>query len=359
MRVLRSIFLFEKKHSWKADQVGVEPRIAAVAASGVLGLIGQVGGDPDRIFGVARVDMGDAANPAASLNLRRYCDLFEQAARLTGVENFGLRFGTGYRLEEMGALGALVLHSRTLGEALKNLCAYFPAVQEHSTLALRGDGELMALEYQIRDGRIARRRQDAELTIGILNGIFLRCLGANWSPEEVHFEHLRGADAAEIRGLLGAPVYFAAARNAILFRRAVLPARMPDAAPIRLPALHALLRRRAVEARPDDFIGQVVEQIRAGFGRGDAGITQVAARLGHSRAGLYRRLAAEGLDFSRLTQSVRRDLAVMYVAQPGVMFTDIALMLGYSELSAFSRAFTRWTGCSPACYRMERVLPCT
>ena len=186
--------------------MGIEPRVAAVAASGVLGVIGRYGGDSDRIFGAARVARDVVTDPAGQLDLRAYCEMFEQAARQTGVETFGLRFGAGYRIEEMGPMGALVLNSATLGAALKNLCDYFPAVQEHSTLALREAGGLVALTYEIRDGRIARRRQDAELSIGIFMSLVRRCLGAGWAPEEVQFEHLRGADAAEVRAVLGAPV---------------------------------------------------------------------------------------------------------------------------------------------------------
>jgi AraC-like DNA-binding protein len=337
--------------------MGFEPRVATVAAAGVLGVISQFGGDAGRIFGAARLELDQVMNVASTLDLRRYCDLFEQAALQTGVSSFGLRFGARYRLEDMGMMGALVLNSATLGEALRHLCAYFPAMQEHSSLSLREEGELVALCYQITDGRIAQRRQDAELSIGIFNNIFLRCLGPGWAPEEVHFEHLRGGDASEIAGLLGAPVYFAAPKNAILFRREVLARRMPGAAPERVPALRAALRRRLEVARPDDFIGQVMAEIRRGFAEGNANIDRVAARLGLSEAGLYRRLAERNENFSALTQVIRRELAVMYVAQPGIAFTELAPLLGYSELSAFSRAFTRWTGVSPARYRMERV-PC-
>ena len=338
--------------------MGVDPRVASTAASGVMNLIGRYGGDPDRIFGAAGLELQQISNPAGLLDLRRYCALFEQAARQTGIGSFGLRFGTQYRLEEMGKLGDLVLNSPTLGEALRNLCQFFPAMQEHSTLTLREDGPLMALEYQIRDGRIAQRRQDAELSIGIFNNVFLRCFGPSWAPEEVHFEHLRGTDAAEIRALLGAPVYFASPSNAIYFKRTALSARMPNADPSLIPALRAQLGRRAAAARPDDLVGQVLAQIRAGFVEGDASIEQVAANLGLSRAGLYRRLAGEGVDFSALTQRVRRELAEIYVAQPGIAFTELAPVLGYSELSAFSRAFTRWTGRSPARYRLESRFPC-
>jgi AraC-like DNA-binding protein len=277
--------------------------------------------------------------------------LFELAARQTGADDFGLRFGLQYRAEQMGPLGALVLASPTLGAALHNLCVYFPAMQDHSALRLRGQGSLMALEYQIKDGRIAQRRQDAELSIAIFTGIFRRCLGKAWAPTEVQFEHLRAADAGAVEAAFNAPVYYAAPRNALLFPRPILATPMPGANPTLLPGLEGALRQQTVTAMPEDFLGQVLNLIRAGFANGEANIDHVAARLGLSRAGLYRRLALEGADFSELTQRIRRELAESYAAQPGIAFTDLALLLGYSELSAFSRAFTRWTGLSPARYR--------
>jgi AraC-like DNA-binding protein len=332
-----------------------QPRVSSVAATGVLGLIGQYGGDHDRILGAARLNMHEIANPAAQLDLRSYCDLFEQAARQTGVDNFGLRFGRAYQVEAIGPLAQLALNSPTLGAALKNLCRYFPAIQEHSTLGLREDGGLVRLEYQIRDGRITNRRQDAELSIGIFSNFFRRCFGARWSPEEIHFEHLRGAEAGAHQSLLNAPVYFAQGTNAILFRRSDLTAAMPGANAALLPGLHAELSGRAAAARADDFAGEVVQQIRANFAAGEPSIGKVASRLGLSRATLYRRLAAAGLDFSQLTQTVRQELALIYVAQPHIQFAEIAALLGYSEPSAFTRAFRRWTGTSPAAYRQQSL----
>jgi AraC-like DNA-binding protein len=331
--------------------MGVEPRVSAVAASGIVGLIGRFGGDPDRVIGAARLEIADVANPDASLDLNRYCEMFEQAARQTGVDDFGLRFGNAYRLENMGPLGELALNAPTLGEALRQLCRYFPAVQEHSTLALREDGDLVRLEYQIRDGRIVRRRQDAELSIGIFNTLFVRCFGAAWSPEEIHFEHLRAAESGAHQALLNAPVYFGQPANAILVRRDLLKRPMPQARPELMARLQAQLTHLAAQARPDDFIGRVVQEIRAGFLAGAADIDHVSARLGMSRSKLYRRLASDGLDFSKLTENVRRELALIYVAQPHLPLTEIASLLGYSELSAFSRAFKRWTGSAPAGFR--------
>lgn len=329
----------------------IQPHISTVAASGIASVIGQCGGDAERILGVAQLRMGELENPASRVGLHRYCALFEQAARQTGADDFGLRFGLQYQAEQMGPLGALVLASSTLGGALRNLCAYFPALQEHSVLRLRAEGSMMALEYQISDGRITERRQDAELSLAIFSGIFRRSLGAGWAPTEVLFEHLRGAETPAMEAGFGAHVYYAAARNALLFPREALAAPMPGSDPASQPALEAELRQLTLAARPEDFLGQVLNLIRAGLPHGDANIGLIAAQLGLSRAGLYRRLALEGVDFSDLTQRIRCELACQYAAQPGIAFTDIALLLGYSELSAFSRAFTRWTGLSPARYR--------
>jgi AraC-like DNA-binding protein len=331
--------------------VGTEPRVSACAASGVLGVISQAGGDSDRILGAARLNITDVQNPSALLDLRSYCDMFEQASRQTGNDNFGLRFGRGYKVEHMGPLGRLALHSPTLGAALKSLCGYFPALQEHSALRLRDDGDLLHLEYHIRDGRITQRRQDAELSIGIFSNFFRRSLGPDWSPEEIHFEHFRVANPGEHETLLNAPVYFAQPTNAIVFRRAELTAPMPEADLHNLTTLQAELDHRITLARPDDFAGRVAHEIRLGFGSGDASIEAVAQRLGMSRAKLYRQLALAGAEFTALTQTIRHELALNYVGQRHIPLTEIAQLLGYSELSAFSRAFRRWTGESPVSKR--------
>jgi AraC-like DNA-binding protein len=336
--------------------LGVDPRISAVAASGVTAMISRAGADCERVLALAGLRTNDVDDASARFGLSLYCEMFEQAARQTGMDSFGLRYGRDYQIKNMGPLGHLALRAPTLGAALANMCRYFPAVQEHSTLRLREDGGLLRLDYQIRDGRIGARRQDAELSIAIFLNLFRTCLGAGWAPEQVHFEHARAADLAEHREILRAPVYFSQGTNAILFRKAEAATRMPDADAGQMAALQAEVARQAATARPDDFIGRLAQEIRAGFATGDASIEAVAARLGHSRASLYRLLAARGLVFSDLSQSIRQEMALRYVAQPHMPLTEIAPLLGYSELSAFSRAFARWTGMAPARYRAAKLV---
>ena len=70
-----------------------------------------------------------------------------------------------------------------------------------------------------------------------------------------------------------------------------------------------------------------------------------------SPATLQRRLHASGTTYAEVVRAIRHELAVAHLAKPGQDLAEVALLLGYSELSAFSRAFRGWTGLSPAAWR--------
>ncbi|MBW4090024.1 MAG: AraC family transcriptional regulator [Proteobacteria bacterium] len=327
------------------------PGIQAVAATGIAAFIAAHGAAAGRVFATAGLAPDTFAHPHHRLPLVAYCDLFEQAARQTGIDTFGLRFGLARATDALGEVGDLALTAPTLAAALAALCRFFPALQEHSSLTLHREGALVRLDYQIRDGRIVQRRQDAELTIGVLVALLRRVLGASWAPEAIEFEHVRPAGRAGVETLLGAPVGFSAAANTVIFRATALAAPMPAPDLRRAGALEARLAHEAAAARPDDLVGEVRQQIRAALVAGTVGLAPIARRQGMSEPSLYRALRSRGVEFSELVRALRRELALGYLAEPHLSLTEIALLLGYSELSAFSRAFRAWTGLSPAAWR--------
>ena len=331
-----------------------EPYVLASAATGVVEMIEAQGGDIDRIFGRAQIDTAMLDSPYNELGLGQYCRLFEEAARQTQYDNFGLRFGDGFKPRQLGALGYLAINSPTMAAAVRNLSAYFPAHQQNSTLSIRQERELLYLDYQITDGRIVRRRQDAELSLGMFCNIFRHCHGERWRPLEIHFEHPRPWQADEHESLFCAPVYFAQPTNAIVFRRRDLDAVMPDPDPYLFSLIEPFMRgRRKARGRMDDLIGLVRHHIEAAFHHGNPQLPAVATALGMTSWTLQRRLKALNVSFNDLVRGARRELALRYVAEPHIAITEIAFLLGYSELSAFSRAFRQWTGMSPARYRRQ------
>lgn len=329
------------------------PVVLAAAATGIVEQIERRGGDIDSIFGNTGVSPAMAGSPTLPIKLACFCRLFEEAARQTGDGNFGLWFGNQFRPHDLGLWGYLAVSSPTLGVALRNIIDTFPFHQQHSLLRLapRNDGLLM-LQYQIRAPGIVERRQDADLSLGMFLNIFRECLGRGWTPEAVYFEHPRPLDAEQHEAAFGAPACFSQPANALVFRPDVLKQPMPRRDPKMMAMMRACLE--ALGSKADEFeplTDRVRMAVRTRLPDGWPSLEAISEDLRLSPAGIQRELARIGLTYKGLVQAVRRELALSYLRQRHLPLSEIAFLLGYSELSAFSRAMRRWTGRSPKLVR--------
>ena len=330
-------------------------RIRAVAASGLCDAIRDLGASPQAMLGAARLTDEDLQEPLSWLFLSDYCGLLERIADTLAQPSFGLGFGLARPAAILGDLGSLASSAPTLHAAFDILATFIPTLQEQTALRFERHPHGFSVAYQIRDGHIVRRRQDAELTVGVLIGFVRANLGPHWVPQEVHFEHPRPDAPQDYDTLLGAPAYFGQLCNAIVVTAEDAGAILHSADPGRLAELERRIRRRLPDSRGDDFVGTVLQEIRDGLAKGQPGADAVARRLDLSGPALYRRLKACGVDFSDLQRELRRELALMHVAQAHLPLTEVAMLLGYSELSAFSRAFRSWTGVPAITYRRRAL----
>jgi AraC-like DNA-binding protein len=324
-----------------------ERNILAAAAYGVHDFISQHGVDPQQVLSDAGVEGRLLENPKVALDLGSYVDMMELAAARTGNDNFGLRFGLQFKPERLGLIGGIAVASPSLGGAVANLAELFPYHQQATETRLVRDDQFLRLEYRILDGRIVERRQDAELTLGMFVNVFRHCLGSHWAPCEVHCEHLKPEGWREHERAFDAPVHFGQRTNAIIFRDWDLSRRMPQGDLHRLGQLRNELIGVAGGTGAVSFLDKLKGEIRSRLPAEAMSITAVADAMGLPRWTFQRRLAEYGLNFSDLVDLVRRELAAIYIRQHHVAVTDIAFALGYSELSALSRAFRRWYGASP------------
>ncbi|WP_374438281.1 AraC-like transcriptional regulator QhpR [Pseudomonas panipatensis] len=328
--------------------------ILASAATGLVDFIQHQGGDPERILGRAGIDASRLEHPTLSLDLNQYCQVFEEAARQTGNDNFGLRFGQQFKPDSLGLLGYVGMCSATLGEALRNVVSTFPVHQQSSLLRLQERGELCQLDYQVQYGAILRKRQDAELSLGMFVNLMRHALGQAWAPEKVLFEHPQPEAWHEHCKVFDAPVLFNQPHNSLIFRRSVLERPMPGRDPrllaIVIESMRMLGGQAGVKSRPG-IVDDVKSQVRALLNEGYPSLEQVADQLRLPSWTVQRRLQEQGLSFSALVDSVRQELATYYLQQSNLPISELALLLGYSEISAFSRAFRRWFEVSPKQWR--------
>jgi len=331
------------------------PIVLAAAATGIVDYIEELGGDIDKIFGNVGIAPEMAGSPTLKLKLSSFCELFEESSRLTQFDNFGLWFGNRFKPRDLGLWGYAAVSSPTLGSALENLVGLFRFHQESSAMNfVRGPDGMLRLEYQIVAPDIVERRQDAELSLGMFLNVLRECCGPAWAPEEVHFEHPQPQEWRDHERAFSAPVYFSQSKNALLFRSDILDRPMPDSDLTLMAMMQNCLEQLGSRA---DGSGSLVDQVRSiirtKLSSGYPALDQIAEALRLSSAAIQRELAREGLTYKDLVEVTRRDLALMYLKQRQLQFSEIAFLLGYSELSAFSRAVRRWTGEAPRTVRAK------
>lgn len=341
------------------SSLGAAPRKSTVLASAITGFADHVkrsGGDAELVIDCAGLSIDDLDAPNTPIALDSMCLALDEAVRRTGDDNFGLHFGSSFTPDHWGLMGYLASTSATLGEALGNLETYFPTCQHSSLFGLVHGETICRLNYRILDPRVSHRRQDAELTLAQLFNVIRLGAGGDWQPLAVHFEHSAPGDWREHRNFFQADVRFGQPLNAIVFRRDILDRPMPRFDPALLRLLKQSLDVLAPPLSPDlGLIQQVRAEISELLFHSGAAIEEVAASLSMPTWTLRRRLNEEGVSFRGLVEDVRKEQAARLLAQGNIGITEIAFRLGYSEVSAFSRAFSRWYKTSPNAWRKSHI----
>ena len=327
--------------------------VLAAAATGLSDFINAKGGDVDRIFGISGIDPEQLASPTLSLGLVNYCRVMEEAARHSGFDNFGLHYGRQFKPQSLGLIGYIGLCSGTLEQGLHNVVNAFPWHQHDTLTRLVDKGDCWRLDYQVRHGAILCRRQDAELTLGMFLNLIRHVAGKSWAPREVHFEHPRPAQWHDHGKVFDAPVWFDQPFNSLVIPKRDLLRAMPESDPMLLIVMQDAIRRLNSAATRQNLVEQARSQVHLSLMQGEPALEEVADKMGLSSWSLQRRLREEGMSFSALVDKVRCEMATHYLQQKQLSISEMALLLGYSEVSAFSRAFRRWFGISPRQWRQD------
>jgi AraC-like DNA-binding protein len=329
--------------------------VLSAAANGLDGFIVQHGGDLDQVFGRAGIDPDQLLHPTLSLPLPNYCKVLEEAARQTGCDNFGLRYGQQFQPQALGLLGYIGLCSATLEDALKNFAQAFPYHQHSTLIQLVDQGDCYRFDYQVRHGAISERRQDAELTMGMAMNLVRHVLGADWAPREVAFEHGKPDGWEEHRDAFQSDIRFDRGCNSLLIaKRDVIAQRMPGSDPVLLMLIKDTIRQLGDNGPAPSVLDQARNAILSVLHLGEPALDDLARRLNLSEWTLQRKLRDQGLSYTQLLDQIRQESAMNHLQQQNVTVTQLASLLGYSETSAFSRAFKRWFGVSPKQWRSAR-----
>lgn len=287
-----------------------------------------------------------------SAGLDDFVRLLERARTFSRDQQLAWRVGSHADYATRGAIGRAVTGAATLGEGLRRLVTYYPLVQDATLLSLTVDGDQATLSYRILDPEIWPRHEDALYSLGLYSGLVKIAAPDVWPDVEILIEAEKDWVRADLSGIVKAPVSYGETANALRFPATALSARLaeqtvPDAGLLKTLSrdLVDARRRKPVSDRLRDVMLRAIHE-------GAVAQETVARELGLSSRTLRRKLAAEGLSFQGLLDECRMQVAALeFRARPALSLSELALKLGYSEHSTFSRAFARWAGMAPQDYR--------
>ncbi|MBI3179918.1 MAG: AraC family transcriptional regulator [Deltaproteobacteria bacterium] len=281
--------------------------------------------------------------------IRRFADLAAVTARdpFLGLHVAQAASRSVYSILEFIALAGPTL--RDMGERwvrfarLENAAAVVSFVQTEAGGVIGVDvpGEPLCMGRQMNEllmGHIVRVTRDA-------------LQEPHWLPQRLWFAHPAPADDSELRAYFRTPLEFGRGSNGLAVSNADLDRPLPRRDDQLLAYLEEQATAMLSERPTDDFWPALRRHIRDVLPDGTPRLSDVAHRMAMSARTLQRRLSKSGKSFVDAADDVRRDLACAYLAQHHLSLAEVSFLVGYSEPSAFARAFKRWLGVTPAEYR--------
>lgn len=275
------------------------------------------------------------SDPDMAISTRHSIELLELAAERSHEPAFGLRMAASRRLSNLGPLGLLLRDQPTLRHAIEALVAHIHLHNPSLTLSLiEGDGLISLREETLFEGNVPTR-QASEVAIAMSFRILKLFLGERWQPQRVCFRHAQPEDTYWHKKVFGHSVRFSQSFNEIVCVARDLDAPNPAADPVMAKYSQRLLQMSAGanESMSDKVRKMVVFLLPRGHCHADL----VAEQLGVTRRTIHNHLTREGTSFKSLVDDMRQDLLRRYLDDKQRALSEIATLLGFSELSAFSR----------------------
>jgi len=313
----------------------------------------SLGADPAQVVTEAGLDMALFDNPDNPISYAARGRLVSHCVARTGCQHFGLLLGQQGGLNSLGLMGLLVKYSPDVGTALRSLVRYTFLHVRGAATTLAVDDNMAMLGYEVHQLRVEATDQVGDGAVALLFNILRALCGPDWKPTEVRFAHRKPNDVGPFRRFFHAPLRFNSEENALVFSASWLHRLLPDTD----PQLRRLLQEQidALEARhADDFPEQVRSVLRRALVTGQAKAGQVAALFSMHARTLNRRLNEFGTCFQDLVDEGRFEIARQLLEDSAMEVRQIASMLDYADASAFTRAFRRWSGTTPARWRATR-----
>jgi len=303
--------------------------------------------DPEPLFREKGIDPESLFDEGARVSLEVYQELDVKAAELSGDPYFGLKGAEYTRPAHLGALGFAWLASSSLRTGFQRLSRYARVIQERLTIELEEDDEFfyvhMDAQMPLLNKRIRENGQLAAVTK------FCRMIaGDDFNPARILIKQPKPEDAGYYYELFRCAIEFDSDKTTMVFRLEDVDRRLTGSNDQLAKLNEHIVVKYLAHNEKQDTVNRVKAAIIDGLANGVVTETTIAQEMHTTPRNMHRKLQKEETTFKQLLTEVRKELAQQYIKDRSKTLTEISFMLGFSEVSSFSRAYKGWTGKPPS-----------
>lgn len=289
----------------------------------------------------------------------KYMRLGFDAIALTGRADLGLEMGRNSGFQYYGVLGFAAMAANNMGDMAK-LFSEYEMLLSHN---IRGQSSFNAQEDTLSFYSIAPYNQYNFFVVDSVLASWFCLLQSRWKklPKQsqpflkaVHIEYPEPADPALYEAFFSCPVIFNSHFNGLVFNKTCLSLSLADSCMESFVSAKSLCEtQRARLSDNQTWQVKVADKMSQHLVGKMPNIDEMAQLLGTTSWTLRRRLYRESTNYQTIMDTTRRGLAVSYVRETTLTFSEIAYLLGFSTPAAFYKAFKRWAGATPKHYRQQ------
>ncbi len=311
------------------------------------------GFDADAFFRQQRFSIDDDHDGFVDFQL--FSRLFDAAEQFTGDHCIGLNVGANFLARHWGRLGYLIMAGENGLEGVQYIQRFARIVTNALDMQWHWQEDTLSCDFRILAPHASRHVYDYFVSSSLS---LSKQTNNGKSPfHAVYFQHDGGGYGEQYAPVLGCECHFNAPWNRIVVQIRDLS----QESRLRDPRLKKILEEHALQvldklATNDELIGKVRKHILQQLPNGVPSLKEICDLLGQNERTFQRTLAKLGFNYQDMVDELRMNLALEYIRNDYNLL-DIAMMLGYSEQSAFHRAFKRWTGMPPSRFKKKQAAP--
>lgn len=312
----------------------------------------RLGANKSRILQKSGIDPALLMDTSSRISLQQERTLWQIMIQETGREDMGLVCGLNFPIQSTGLIGYMMMNSPSIGIAMKKICVYQKMIGNSMGMRVEEDDHYFTIFIDLWSTWYEELRYTLDIMLSA-------CL--SWSekitvkpirPIRVGIHYEQPSNEADYRKAFGpVPVEFGATNSYLVYNTSDMNLPLLTQDSTLFEFFEKQVKEQYHEFKGTHTVARKTKKLILGSIEGDTpGIENIASELSMSIRSLQKALKAENTTYQHLLHEARKELAIGYLKKGVFNKSEIAYLLGFSELAVFSRTFKKWTGFSPSEY---------